>query len=130
MGVGLQKMIPVELRFSTKKFKLFLLFPFVYILLLIFFVFGSFFNLADSGFSPAIGMAIIFPLHLFAMFCMFYQLYFVARTIKTAELQRKAHSGDYIGEFFLLWFYFIGIWIIQPRLNKLIKEHTTKIQDE
>ena len=24
-----------------------------------------------------------------------------------------------LGEFFLLWFYFIGIWIVQPKVNRL-----------
>ena len=61
-------------------------------------------------------VAIIIPLHLFSMFCIFY---LIAKTIKTAELQRKVGFGDFAGEFFLLWFYFIGIWINQPKVNKL-----------
>jgi len=60
------------------------------------------------------------------MFRIFYSMYFVAKTIKTAELQRKVGFGDFVGEFFLLWFYFIGVWIVQPKVNKLYgKENTT-----
>jgi hypothetical protein len=65
--------------------------------------------------------AIILPLHLFAMFCIFYCLYFVAKTIKTAELQREVSFSDFVGEFFMLWFYPIGIWILQPKINQIAK---------
>jgi putative effector of murein hydrolase LrgA (UPF0299 family) len=66
--------------------------------------------------------AFIIPIHLFAMFCIFYSLYFVAKTIKTVELQRAVTFSDFVLEFFLIWFYPIGIWIIQPQINKMIEE--------
>jgi hypothetical protein len=50
---------------------------------------------------------------------MFYTLWFNAKTFKSVELQREALIGDYIGEFFLLWYFPIGIWFIQPRINKI-----------
>jgi hypothetical protein len=50
---------------------------------------------------------------------------YVAKTIKTAELKRKVGLSEFSGEFFLLWFYFIGIWIIQPKINKLVEEKNT-----
>ncbi len=66
-------------------------------------------------------MAIIVPMHLFSMFCIFYSLYFVAKTFKTVELQRETAFSDFAGEFFLIWFYPIGIWIIQPKINKIVE---------
>jgi hypothetical protein len=66
-------------------------------------------------------MAIIIPLHLFSMFCIFYCLYFVSKTFKTAELQRQTTFSDFAGEFFLLWFYPVGIWIVQPKINKMVE---------
>lgn len=45
---------------------------------------------------------------------------YVARTIRTAELGRKAKYGEVIGLFFLIWFFLIGIWHVQPRLNRLV----------
>jgi hypothetical protein len=56
------------------------------------------------------------------MFCIFYTLYFVAKTFKTVELQREVKFSDFAGEFFMIWFYPIGIWIIQPKINKMIEE--------
>jgi len=50
---------------------------------------------------------------------MFYCLYFNAKALKTAELQKPLTFSDFAGEFFLLWFFPIGIWILQPRINKL-----------
>ena len=45
---------------------------------------------------------------------------FVAKTIQTAESQRTVSFGDYIGNFFLIWFLPIGVWILQPKINELV----------
>ena len=71
------------------------------------------------GSNPAI-FALIIPFHLFAMFCIFYCLYFVSKVFKTVELQRKVAFSDFAGEFFMIWFFIVGIWIIQPKINKMI----------
>jgi hypothetical protein len=128
IAIGLQKKIPQEVKMKVKKFKIFFFIPLLYITFLMIYM-GGIFSVWEgtNGFlNSGWIVAIILPLHLFSMFCIFYSLYFVAKTIKTAELQRKVGFGDFAGEFFLLWFYFIGIWIIQPKVNKLYgKENTT-----
>lgn len=120
IAIGLQKKIPQGIKMKVKKFKVIFFIPLIYIVLLMVYMGGLFPAVGTSGFlSSGWIVVIILPLHLFSMFCIFYSMYFVARTIKTAELQRKVGFGDFVGEFFLLWFYFIGIWIIQPKVNKL-----------
>lgn len=127
IAIGLQKKVPENVTMKVTKFKIFFFTPFVYILLF-FVVFNVLMNgLMSSEPEPNIGLigglfAIIFPLHLFSMFCMFYILYFVAKTFKTVELQREVSFSDFAGEFFLMWFYPIGIWIVQPKINKMIEE--------
>ena len=84
-------------------------------------------ELMNNGTEPSGGLigsmiAIIVPLHLFSMFCIFYSLYFVAKTFKTVELQREVIFSDFAGEFFMIWFYPIGIWIVQPKINKMIEK--------
>lgn len=117
IGSGLQPMILEELRPNLAFFKVTVLFPIVYFMLF----FGFIFN-AITGMRPNFYLLILLvPMHFFTIFCMFYNFYFVAKTFKTAELQRKAEFGDYIGEFFLLWFYFIGVWFIQPKVNKMVE---------
>lgn len=53
------------------------------------------------------------------MFCTVYTMYFAAKTIKLAELQRPVTFTDFADEFFLIWFFPIGIWFVQPRINEL-----------
>jgi hypothetical protein len=106
-------------------FKVFFFIPLIYILAItvsipLLFV-GGINHLKDP--SPlVIGFSVIIPLHLFSMFCIFYNLYFVAKTIKTVELQRQVTFSDFAGEFFLIWFFFIGVWILQPRINKFYNQ--------
>ena len=61
------------------------------------------------------------PLHLFVIFCQFHNMFFAAKIMKSAELQKPTKFDDFAAEFFLIWFNFIGVWILQPRLNKMIQ---------
>jgi len=47
---------------------------------------------------------------------------FPSKVLKTIELERKVTIGDYIGDFFLLLFTPIGVWLIQPRVKAIIRE--------
>lgn len=117
VAVGLQRIIPAELKLKVGLFRIVLLIPILYLLLFLVFFMPAF----TSGEPNLEIFEIIFPLHLLAMACIFYSLYVVAKTFKTAELQREVTFSDFAGDFFLIWFYPIGIWIIQPKINKMIK---------
>lgn len=128
MGIGLQKWVPLEVNMKTARFKVFFFIPLVYILFIIISMTGIFTGNGNVFFKNlAIIVAVIVPLHLFSMFCIFYTIYFAAKTLKTVELKRKVGFGDFIGEFFLLWFNFIGIWIVQPKVNRLYEKNKTTI---
>ena len=58
------------------------------------------------------------------VFCVLYIMYFAAKSIKTAQLKRKVKFGDFVGDFFLLWMYPIGVWIEQPIINKIVDDYT------
>ncbi len=64
--------------------------------------------------------ALMIPMHLLAMLGIFYSLVFTANRLTTLERKQKVSFFDYSGPFFLLWFFPIGIWFIQPRVNKLL----------
>ena len=127
VAIGLQSKIPVEVKMNVRRFKTFLLFTVVY--LCVFSVYmSSLFNSIGlvhiNNVETMFGMFwIILPLHLFCIFCMFYCLYFVAKTFKTVELQREAMFSDFAGEFFLFWFFPVGVWIVQPKINKMIQDN-------
>ncbi len=127
VAIGLQKKVPENVTMKVKKFKIFFFIPMVYILCLIIFITFAMDGLINNGREPNVGLigsivAIIVPLHLFSIFCIFYTLYFIAKTFKTVELQREVKFSDFAGEFFMIWFYPVGIWIIQPKINKFIEE--------
>ena len=61
----------------------------------------------------------IIPIHLLAMICFFYALYFVSKSLVMAEKGEVVTRNDYTLTLFLLFFSLIGIWLIQPRINRL-----------
>ncbi len=128
VAIGLQNKVPKDIKMKVKKFKIFFFIPMVYMLFITLFMGILMTGLMTEETEPSgrlIGtlVTVIFPfLHLFSMFCIFYSLYFVAKTFKTVELQREVKFSDFAGEFFMIWFYPIGIWIVQPKINKMIKE--------
>ena len=133
IAVGLKKMIPPGVDMKSTLFKITLIYPLVYTFLFslfIAYIVSGIFHLQHGEEPPPVmfvGFAVIFPLHLFAMFCMFYNIYFAAKTIKTVELQREVTFSDFVGEFFLIWFHFIGVWILQPRINKMVENYENGI---
>ncbi len=130
IAIGLQSKVPANVKMKTGKFKVFFFIPLTYLLLIstvIWTAVSGLSGMVESGNQLDIGqigslMAIVVPLHLFSMFCIFYSLYFVAKTFKTVELQRETTFSDFAGEFFMIWFYPIGIWIIQPKVNRMAEE--------
>ena len=68
--------------------------------------------------SNALAVAFI-PLHLLMMFSVLHALYFVSKSLLIAERDRPVSFTEYAGAFFLIWFLPVGIWTIQPRINRL-----------
>jgi hypothetical protein len=118
VATGLQDKVPENVKLKVNRFRIFFIIPVVYFILYMILFFPS---LIKFQVEPTIFL-IIMPLHFFAMFCMIYCIYFTAKTLKTVELQRIVHSSDYIGEFFLIWLFPIGVWFIQPRINKIVQQ--------
>ena len=52
--------------------------------------------------------------------CKIYSLYFISRLIVLIERKSEIKFQDYVGLIILSLFYFIGVWVIQPRVKKLI----------
>ena len=114
MGSFLSSIVQPSLRLKMGFFRFALVYPGLYI-----FVFMALFLSTTT--NPAL-LAIIFPLHFLAMFCMFYDLYFVSKSLVLAETNKPASFYDYAGPFFLIWFFPIGVWFTQPRINRLYSE--------
>jgi len=127
IAIGLQDKVPLHVKMKTKKFKIFFFIPLAYLLAISIgmgIAMTGLLGTIKAGSQPDIALfggmvALIVPLHVFSVFCIFYCLYFVAKTFKTVERQRETTFSDFAGEFFMIWFYPIGIWIIQPKVNKM-----------
>lgn len=83
--------------------------------------YGLFFNwfLATLTGEPG-ELSWIVPLHFLATVALFYVLAATAKRFKIAVHQRPINFSSYIGTFFLLWFFPIGIWFLQPKVNALV----------
>jgi len=127
VGIGLNNKLSKELKIRTGKFKNFLIIIalyFIIILLYIWVIMNSwisnniFHTFTDNGVSLSV-FILFFLFNVLVIFCFSYSCYFVAKTLKTAELQEKGNYSNYVGDFFLIWLFPIGIWFIQPRINNL-----------
>ncbi len=134
LTIGLQNKLPSGMIMKVNRFKIFMAIPFIYILAISMFLTSILSAVSAEGvpdFSMVgIFMLLVIPLHFFSIFCIIYIMYFTAKTIKSVELQRRAEFSDYIGEFFLLWFSFIGVWFIQPKVNKFLNNRNTYSDDD
>jgi hypothetical protein len=135
LGTNLNRKLPDTVQMDLRKFKILLSIPIVYILLICFFLFRLFINLTEMAASGLPDpdtfsmvqrswslIALVTPLHFVSIFCIFYSLYFIAKSLKVAEGQRAVVFNDFVGDFFLIWFFPVGVWIIQPRINKLFAD--------
>ena len=121
MGTSLHDKLPPEAKMPIGKFKFCLLFPLAYIFALTIISTRISIEEAETKMgSPFVVILIV--IHLLAMLCLFYGIRFIAKALKTAEMQRPALFDEYLGDFFMLWFFPIGIWFIQPRINKIFEE--------
>jgi hypothetical protein len=112
LGSFLASNVESELRLKEGFFRFALLYP-------VFYLPAFFWVMFSHGLGP---VAVIFPFHLFCMFCLFYGLYFVSKNLVMAETGKPASFYDYAGPLFLMWFYPVGIWFIQPRVNRIYAE--------
>jgi len=144
IAIGLKDRMPAGVTMNYKRFKFFSLFAFGYMVLygfLMAYWFGSMpsmmeptvveFNEATAYYemtqepSPNIGgfigLFIVFMIgYLFAVFCMFYTYWFAGRVLKTVQLQRQIQFKDMVAEFFLIMFWVVGVWILQPRIQRIL----------
>jgi len=67
--------------------------------------------------DPIVPIGITLILHIFAVICSFYAIASAAMRLKTSELGSRANFGESFGTFFLIWFFPLGVWFVQSRLN-------------
>lgn len=144
VGSKLHTKLPSHVSMNLNLFKACILIPFIYTLVLSIGM-GSFFEylsdnmlLASSlnGQVPEEMSALFkwFPLfvilHLLSIICMFYNLFFISKALKSAETQDHVTGSDYVAEFFLTWFFPVGVWFLQPRINNIFNTHNNSVSKD
>jgi hypothetical protein len=131
VGQKLYKQLKVSTQFSNKTFQFFVAVPFVIILLILIFWLWGATILGLGQFSMAnilTGMLVfVIPLEILFMVSKFYCFYFVAKVIKTAETSEVAKFEAFTMDFIYLILFPVGLWFIQPRVNKLALGNEQKI---
>jgi len=77
-----------------------------------------------SNIEPGVG-SITYWLGVLYISCMFYVVYFVSRRLVLAEGGESISTYKYVWTFFLLWSFPIGVWIVQPKINRLFAGNVT-----
>ena len=107
LGMATNQFIPSHMRVSNVFFIVRLSFSLVYIIIM-----AIYFTHEVPNYA--------IPLHIVATFLVFSCLWTCSKTIVVAETQKDHGYDRYIGTFLLLWFLPVGIWFVQPRLNRLM----------
>jgi hypothetical protein len=66
-----------------------------------------------------IGPLILLP-HVLAMLAIFYALWLTASQITALKHQGSRRFWGTLGRFFLLWYFPIGVWFIQPYVRRTL----------
>lgn len=121
LGTSLYKKLPVGHDLKLKSFTFYLLFAIVYITV-VFILFNGGYEFNQGNYkSYGWTIAIIIPLHFFLMFSLLYVIWFIAKAIETIERKKVVGFGEYAGNFFLLWFFPLGIWWVHPKIRKIFQ---------
>lgn len=107
---------------KIKLFKICFWIPTIYIFYILCFTYFNFFVRKVASVNPELELKIHMGLTILSILCIIYGLSFAARTLKTAELQRNLKIHEYLPELALMILTPIGMWNIQPRLNKIAGE--------
>ena len=57
-------------------------------------------------------------------FCHFYVIYFFSRLLVSIEKRRKVNINEWFITFLFTWIYIVGIWFLQPRINRLFHKNS------
>lgn len=121
LGVNLHKKLPETAVIKLPVFKVFLFISAAHEIVVSVWMYFLFLEISSGKALDMKMLSFVTPLHLISMCCAFYCFYFIAKALKSIELQKPATFADCKATFFLVWLFPVGIWLIQPKINKLFQ---------
>jgi hypothetical protein len=112
VGSFLNSIVQPSLRFNMPLFYFTLIVPVIYA------------SLAPS-LVLNVDMSLTFAkgaLQALAVICVIYDVGLVADLLVRAETGKPASFTEVAGQFLLIWFFVLGVWSVQPRINRLYAE--------
>lgn len=70
---------------------------------------------------------LLMPIALYLFFAIFQTVIFACKTLATIELKRDVTFGDYFVNLILIGILIIGVWILQPKITRLISDKDTRL---
>ena len=67
-------------------------------------------------------MILLIPISLYMFFALFQTIVFACKTLTSIELKKEVKFSDYLVNLILILFFIIGVWVLQPKITKLIVE--------
>lgn len=72
--------------------------------------------------TSTLAIAVVLPLGLVLMFCVFYAMFFASKALVLAGIFKPGPILEYARPLILIWAYPIGVWVIQPKINRLYRQ--------
>ncbi len=119
LGSWSNQQLPESRRGGTRLFGAALLTPLIYALMYIILVIPE----LASATPPSRPPLWMMPIHMLSMTGIFYGIWFTARKFKSLLENEDASFLIFSSTFFLLFVFPLGVWVIQPSVNRLYQKH-------
>lgn len=127
VATGLQNKVPKDLELNLSLFKIFFFIPVIYFCLFTFASILDAINITDqlslrhkADITLTYGLSLVMNRFRFLiLFSILYCLFFIIKTIRTIENGKSEKIISLIPDILLFCIYPIGIWFLQPRINRI-----------
>ena len=124
IAAELEKSAP---QLNVRLFKIAFWIPCIYISSFVAYMLYNLFIHKVKSINARVEVNIWMSIGVLSILCIIYGLIFMGRLIKTAELGKTASLKEHLLESTLMLFPPLGLWIIQPKLNKIVARQLTTV---
>ena len=84
-----------------------------------------FFLMPTSVEDLPVNLGLIFPLHFISFGCSIYSMGYSAKRLKSLQIRKIPVFSEYVSILLGFWFFPLGVWFIQPKVNRYLAEGST-----